>query len=28
MNGDFYVRRGMNDFAIESEGQGFGVELY
>ena len=28
MSGDFMVRRGMNDFAVESEGQGFDVELY
>jgi hypothetical protein len=28
MTGDFMVRRGMNDFAVESEGMGFDIELY
>ena len=28
MSADFYVRRGMNDFNIESEAGGFDVELY
>jgi len=26
--GDFYVRRGMNDFSIESESGAYEVELY
>ena len=26
--GDFYVRRGMNDFSIESESAAYEVELY
>ena len=28
MNADFYVRRGMDDYAVESEILGFEVELY
>lgn len=27
MNGDFYVRSGLNDFGIEDELSGFDVEL-
>ena len=27
-NGDFYARRGMDDFSIESETAGYDVELF